>query len=246
MTVREDLEHISHEIDGILCLLSSRYTLDASNLKIVTDRLITIHRNVISCQAKVTQEVEDHKQRIWDLKEGKWEEKQEQDPSAHNNDQESHPKEHKQKMQSMVARSRWMNKTFNLPCNSRPTDSGNLRLYEFESVLHEELSEIKKARQAKRPIDRFVALADLLGDILVYTLSEAQRWGIDIEAVYNAIMDSQESKLDDNGKPLMAPDGSKFIKGPNYTPPEPEIERIIIKSYMAGTEPEVNTICHDK
>lgn len=101
MTVREDLEHISHEIDGILCLLSSRYTLDASNLKIVTDRLITIHRNVISCQAKVTQEVEDHKQRIWDLKEGKWEEKQEQDLSVHNNDQESHPKEHKQKMQSM-------------------------------------------------------------------------------------------------------------------------------------------------
>lgn len=126
----------------------------------------------------------------------------------------------------------WMNKTFKLPNNTTPTDQGTLRLYEFESVLHEELSELKQARQLPQDsIERFVAISDLLADILVYTLSEAVRWGLPIEHIFHAVMDSQESKLVD-GKPLMSPDGSKFIKGPNYVPPEANIERIIRK-YLA-------------
>jgi predicted HAD superfamily Cof-like phosphohydrolase len=123
-----------------------------------------------------------------------------------------------------------MNNTFELPCNLVPTDQGTLRLYEFESVLHEELSELKQARQLPEgSTDRFVAVADLLGDILVYTLSEACRWGIPIEKVFHAIMDSQDSKLV-NGKPLKSPDGSKFIKGPDYQPPEPLIRSLIIRA----------------
>lgn len=120
-----------------------------------------------------------------------------------------------------------MNDIFELPNNTVPTDQGTLRLYEFESVLHEELSELKQARQLPEgSLDRYVAVADLLGDLLVYTISEAARWGIPIRDVFHAIMDSQDSKLVD-GKPLKAPDGSKFIKGPNYRPPEPAIKNII-------------------
>jgi len=120
-----------------------------------------------------------------------------------------------------------MNDIFELPNNSVPADQGTLRLYEFETVLHEELSELKKARQSPEgSLDRYVAVADLLGDLLVYTLSEAARWGIPIRDVFHAIMDSQDSKLVD-GKPLKAPDGSKFIKGPNYRPPEPAIRHIL-------------------
>ena len=120
-----------------------------------------------------------------------------------------------------------MNDIFELPNNNVPTDQGTLRLYEFETILHEELSELKQARHLPEgSLERYVALADLLGDILVYTLSEATRWGIPITNVFHAIMDSQDSKLVD-GKPLKAPDGSKFIKGPNYEPPEPKIRKIL-------------------
>ena len=120
-----------------------------------------------------------------------------------------------------------MNDKFKLPLNTTPTDQGTLRLYEFEAILHEELSELRQARQLPEgSIERFVALSDLLGDILVYTLSEAARWGIPIEEVFYAIMASQESKLV-NDEPVMAPDGSKFIKGPNYQPPEPTIRKIL-------------------
>ena len=123
-----------------------------------------------------------------------------------------------------------MNRVFKLPTNTTPTDQGTLRLYEFESVVHEELSELKQARQSPEGEDRFVAVADLLADVLVYTLSESVRWGLPIVDIFNAVMDSQESKLVD-GKPVMSADGSKFIKGPNYQPPEPKI-RAIIKQAM--------------
>ena len=141
-----------------------------------------------------------------------------------------------------------MNDTFELPNNLEPTDQGTLRLYEFETVLHEELSELKIARQLPEgSLDRYVALADLLGDILVYTISEAARWGIPIAEVFHAIMDSQDSKLV-NGKPLKAPDGSKFIKGPDYKPPELvirtllQIPRISLNDISMATEDMLNTI----
>lgn len=129
--------------------------------------------------------------------------------------------------ETVCQRISWMNLTFELPINNVPTDQGKLRLYEFESVLHEELSELKAARNAPdNSVERFVAVADLLGDLLVYTISEAARWGLPIIDIFHIIMDSQESKLD-NGKPLKSPDNSKFIKGPNFKPPEPEIRKLI-------------------
>lgn len=120
----------------------------------------------------------------------------------------------------------WMNETFELPSNDTPTDLGVLRLYEIESVLHEELCEIRKARESES-VDRLVHLADLLGDLKVFIESEARRWGIPLLSVFHIIMDSQESKLV-NGKPLKSPDGSKFIKGPNYLPPEDRIRELIV------------------
>jgi hypothetical protein len=129
--------------------------------------------------------------------------------------------------ETMCNRISWMNRTFELPINNTPTDQGKLRLYEFESVLHEELSELKAARNAPdNSVERFVAVADLLGDLLVYTISEAARWGLPIIDIFHIIMDSQESKLV-NGNPLKSPDNSKFIKGPNYKAPEPYIKNLI-------------------
>lgn len=71
-----------------------------------------------------------------------------------------------------------------------------------------------------------VMMADLLGDICVYCFSEAARYGIPMAQVLSAIMDSNFTKLDADGKPIKDENG-KFLKGPNFRPPEPAIENIL-------------------
>ena len=126
------------------------------------------------------------------------------------------------------ARIKGMNETFEIGANDTPTDLGTLRIYEFESVMHEELSELRKARESEGE-ERLVQLADLLADIIVYTKSEARRWGIPLAEIFNIVMDSQASKVVD-GKPVKSPDGSKFIKGPDYVGPEERIRECITRS----------------
>jgi len=72
-----------------------------------------------------------------------------------------------------------------------------------------------------------VALADTLVDINVYDTSEAVRWGIPFDECCHAVMESQITKLDSDGKPLKSADGAKFIKGPYYEAPEPRIQQIL-------------------
>lgn len=121
-----------------------------------------------------------------------------------------------------------MNETFKLPSNIKPTDQGVMRLAQFRKVLQDEIDELHEVfpLDSSKPAPDLVALADCLGDIVVYVFSEARRWGIPLIDVLHLIMDSQDSKLV-NGKPLMAEDGSKFIKGPNYTPPEENIRHLL-------------------
>ena len=64
------------------------------------------------------------------------------------------------------------------------------------------------------PADVAVAIADVLGDIIVYCRSEALKYGIPLEEVLDIIMDSNESKLDADGKPIYDANG-KFLKGPD-------------------------------
>lgn len=123
-------------------------------------------------------------------------------------------------------RIRRMNRTFDLPLPEELTPVSDLRILQFESVMHEELCELSKVRQIQDDKGRMVAFADLLGDLLVYTYSEAARHGIPLSLVFHAILDSQDSKLVD-GKPIHSADGSKFLKGPNYHPPEEAIGRIL-------------------
>lgn len=73
-------------------------------------------------------------------------------------------------------------------------------------------------------------LADCFADLQVYLKSEAQRWGIPLDDITHLVLDSQDSKLVD-GKPLMAPDNSKFIKGPDYQPPEKKIAEKLITHF---------------
>ncbi len=147
-----------------------------------------------------------------------------------------------------------MNRTFNLPTNTPHqafnltpapapceyfADQGNERIRQLITVLNEEIEEgyeityntfdptqhpTPLTRQQR--INRMVQIADWLADLNVYIRSEATRWGIDLDAVTHIVLDSQESKLDPvTRQPIYAPDGSKFIKGPNYQPPEPQLAK---------------------
>lgn len=146
----------------------------------------------------------------------------------------------KDSIQNVLRSIQWMNEAFELETNTQTTDLGRQRLEQFMRVLKDEIDELNDVYDVTHLINgkpKFdaVHLADTFGDLLVYLLSECCRWGIPIVPVFEAIMFSQESKLVD-GKPLKAPDGSKFIKGPNYSPPEPDIKRIL-EDWNGRTEP---------
>lgn len=117
------------------------------------------------------------------------------------------------------------------------------RLKQFQDILDKECAEIvdiqvlaDKADDSSwgnpgegglLPLQVVTALADLLGDIIVYCTSESQRWGIPLAPVLQIIMASNTSKLGADGQPIINPENGKFEKGPNYWKPEPLIEWLL-------------------
>lgn len=67
-----------------------------------------------------------------------------------------------------------------------------------------------------------VMISDWLGDMQVYNRSEALKYGIPLESVLMVIMGSNFTKLDEDGAPIKDANG-KFLKGPNFIPPERHI-----------------------
>ena len=96
--------------------------------------------------------------------------------------------------------------------------------------MSEEVEEVDEVidmiKNKKDPIEVYTAISDWLGDIIVYCASEARRWGIPMEKVLMNIMESNFSKLGEDGKPIMDERG-KVMKGPNFVPPEPLIKETI-------------------
>jgi len=125
-----------------------------------------------------------------------------------------------------------MNAMYKLPAHFQPTLPAEVaeRLTKFKATLLDEVHEIDEIVQLSNnggaPIDIAVAIADLLGDIIVYCRSEALKYGLPLEAVLDVIMDSNESKLGADGKPIYDANG-KFLKGPNYWKPEPRIKALV-------------------
>lgn len=125
-----------------------------------------------------------------------------------------------------------MNEMYKLPVHETPylfPDTED-RLLKFKKTLLDEVAEIddiaEQIRRGDNVIDVQVAIADLLGDVIVYCRSEAMKYGIPLEAVLDVIMDSNESKLGADGKPIYDENG-KFLKGPNYWKPEPQIKSLL-------------------
>ena len=125
-----------------------------------------------------------------------------------------------------------MNAMYKLPANDRPALPADVadRLTKFKATLLEEVHEIDEivalAKNGGEASDIAVAIADLLGDIVVYCRSEALKYGLPLEDVLDIIMDSNESKLGADGNPIYDANG-KFLKGPNYWKPEPKIKALL-------------------
>jgi predicted HAD superfamily Cof-like phosphohydrolase len=128
-----------------------------------------------------------------------------------------------------------MNAMYKLPANDRPVlpDDVAGRLSKFKATLMDEVHEIDDivalANKGAPPADVLVAIADLLGDVIVYCRSEALKYGLPLEDVLDVIMDSNESKLGADGKPIYDANG-KFLKGPDYWKPEPKIKALLERS----------------
>ena len=126
-----------------------------------------------------------------------------------------------------------MNAMYKLPAATTPTIPDNVaeRLTKFKATLLDEVHEIDDivalAQRGAGKADLAVAIADLLGDVIVYCRSEALKYGIPLEAVLDIIMDSNASKLGADGKPIYDANG-KFLKGPGYWKPEPKIRELLV------------------
>ena len=134
-----------------------------------------------------------------------------------------------------------MNEMYKLPAHDRPTlpDDVPDRLTKFKATLLDEVHEIDEivtlSKNGASAVDVAVAVADLLGDIMVYCRSEALKYGLPLEEVLDIIMDSNESKLGADGKPIYDANG-KFLKGPNYWKPEPKIRQLLEARLAIGRE----------
>lgn len=102
----------------------------------------------------------------------------------------------------------------------------NLTNFKEPDYIENIVSQYEAQHDVKLKVN-MVALADTLVDLNVYDTSEMVRWGIPIEECLHAVMESQVTKLDTNGLPVKSPDNAKFLKGPYYIPPEPEIQEIL-------------------
>ncbi len=133
---------------------------------------------------------------------------------------------------SFAQRIAGMNAMYKLPANDRPVLPEDVvsRLSKFKATLMDEVYEIDQivemARNGAPQTEILVAMADLLGDVIVYCRSEALKYGLPLEDVLDVIMDSNESKLGADGKPIYDANG-KFLKGADYWKPEPKIKALL-------------------
>ena len=106
-------------------------------------------------------------------------------------------------------------KTFGQEVKDKPsfsTDKINkLRL----DLIKEELNELKEAMNNKDLLE----VADALTDILYVTYGAGHAFGINLDACFDEVQNSNMSKLGVDGKPIFNNEG-KVMKGPNYFKPD--------------------------
>ena len=103
---------------------------------------------------------------------------------------------------------------FGQEVKSEPSFS-NKKINELRyNLIKEELDELKIAMDNKDLLE----VADALTDILYVTYGAGVAFGLDLDACFNEVHNSNMSKMDINGKPIYNENG-KVMKGPNYFKP---------------------------
>ena len=106
-------------------------------------------------------------------------------------------------------------KTFGQEVKSRPSfSSDKINILRY-NLIKEELDEFKQA------IDNndLLEVADALTDILYVTYGAGHAFGINLDACFEEVQNSNMSKLGNDGKPIYNDQG-KVMKGPNYFKPD--------------------------
>lgn len=143
-------------------------------------------------------------------------------------------------MSDFFRRIKEMNEVMKIGNPSKLKDLGLKRIIQFRTIINDEVKEVDDVIEKSQigPHDSSVTASeslvdyfDWLSDMIVYSASEMVRWGVDPDHILQLVMDSQESKLDENGEPIHCPETGKFLKGPNYQAPEP-----MIRAYLFGDD----------
>ncbi len=123
----------------------------------------------------------------------------------------------------------------NNPDGSQEKVGARTRLQRFKKTMLEEIGEIDQIiEMVEGPVDEdtarniLVAIADLTADLIVFCVSEQRKFGLPPAAVMKIVMESNMSKLQPDGS-AKYDDKGKFLKGPNYYPPEPKLRDLINK-----------------
>ena len=110
--------------------------------------------------------------------------------------------------------------TFGQEVKSKPSFSSD-KINELRyNLIREELEELKQAMDNKDILE----VADALTDILYVTYGAGHSFGINLDACFEEVQNSNMSKLDKNGNPIYNENG-KVLKGPNYF--EPDLKKFI-------------------
>ncbi|MDC0861195.1 nucleoside triphosphate pyrophosphohydrolase family protein [Alphaproteobacteria bacterium] len=104
--------------------------------------------------------------------------------------------------------------TFGQEVKKKPSFSDNkINKLRFD-LIKEELDELKEAIDNKDLLE----VADALTDILYVTYGAGHAFGIDLDACFQEVQNSNMSKLGKDNKPIFNEAG-KVMKGPNYFKP---------------------------
>ena len=105
--------------------------------------------------------------------------------------------------------------TFGQEVKKKPSfSSEKINSLRFD-LIKEELDELKVAIDNKDLLE----VADALTDILYVTYGAGHAFGIDLDACFQEVQNSNMSKLGHDGKPIYNEAG-KVMKGPNYFKPD--------------------------
>ncbi len=105
--------------------------------------------------------------------------------------------------------------TFGQEIKSRPSfSSDKINMLRY-NLIKEELDEFKQALDKNDLLE----VADALTDILYVTYGAGHAFGINLDACFEEVQNSNMSKLGHDGKPIYNDQG-KVMKGPNYFKPD--------------------------